>query len=215
MVAAVPNARADSGDGAATSDGGRRVESTGDGQSEVDSLFDGRCRQLQSDLAVLQVQLQGAKDRMARVQASAKEETAELRQKLEKQRAEVDRLTEELEEARVQSLRSQTQHSSDTKALEQMQEERDRAVKDKRASEEQNAELQRQIAVLRMQMEELRRRSDVTPDKQGPESPDAFALRDTVRSQKEEIERLTRANKEKEMMIQDMVVYIEEGILPK
>ena len=41
-------------------------------------------------MAVLQVQLQGAKDRVARVQASAKEETTELRQKLEKQREEVD-----------------------------------------------------------------------------------------------------------------------------
>ena len=152
-------------------------------------------------MAVLQVQLQGAKDRVARVQASAKEETTELRQKLEKQREEVDRLTEELEEARVQSLRSQTQQSSDTKALEQMQEERDRALKEKRVGEEQNAELQRQ--------------SDAAPRKEGAELQDAFALRDTVRSQKEEIERLTRANKEKEMMIQDMVVYIEEGLLPK
>lgn len=166
-------------------------------------------------MAVLQVQLQGAKDRVARVQASAKEETMELRQKLEKQREEVDRLTEELEEARVQSLRSQTQQSSDTKALEQMQEERDRALKEKRVGEEQNAELQRQITVLRMQVEELQRQSDAAPRKEGAELQDAFALGDTVRSQKEEIERLTRANKEKEMMIQDMVVYIEEGLLPK
>ena len=152
-------------------------------------------------MAVLQVQLQGAKDRVARVQASAKEETMEL--------------TEELEEARVQSLRSQTQQSSDTKALEQMQEERDRALKEKRVGEEQNAELQRQITVLRMQVEELQRQSDAAPRKEGAELQDAFALGDTVRSQKEEIERLTRANKEKEMMIQDMVVYIEEGLLPK
>ena len=115
----------------------------------------------------------------------------------------------------MQSLRSQTQWSSDTKALEQMQEERDRAVREKRAGEEQNAELQRQIAVMRMQMEELKRQNDVSPNNQGTESQDVYALRDTVRSQKEEIERLTRANKEKEMMIQDMVMYIEEGILPK
>ena len=173
--------------------------------------------QLENDVAVLNVRLQNSEDKCLRTQKIAQEEIDSWQKKVESARAETEQVRAELDELKLRKVMDRSRKDGSGEDIRTVREERDRAIREKRVEEERSLELQRQVNTLQIQLEEVQHQSEFVSQKGRMSSindygDDVLSLKETIRKQKEMIDRLTNSNQEKDAIIRDMVAYIEERV---
>lgn len=185
--------------------------------------------ELQTQLAELQLRLQTADAMNVRTKQVAEEEAAQLQhqidnlqrlieslqQQMKKERQETERLMGELQEAKLREVHLRLPSTANSDRLQGLQEERDKAVRERKEEAARTDELQRQLTAAKIQLEEtkrqnalLERRKNETFAMAGNE--EVRSLQSTVQKQQEEIQKLRRENMEKEEMMKEMMEYIQE-----
>ena len=171
-------------------------------------------RQLENDVAVLNMRLQSAEEKCQRTQKMAQEEIESWQKKVESARAETEQVRTELDEVKLRKVIDRSRKDGTGDNVNVLRDERDRAVREKRIEEERSLEFQRQVTALQIQLDELQHRNEYMGQKGRSSiseySDDVLSLKETVRKQKETIDLLTTATQEKDAIIRDMVAYIEE-----
>ena len=121
----------------------------------------------------------------------------------------------ELQEAKLREVHLRLPSTVNGDRLQGLQEERDKAVRERKEEAARTDELQRQLTAVKIQLEEtkrqnalLERRRNETPAMAGSE--EVQSLRSMVQKQQEEIQKLRRENSEKEEMMKEMMEYIQD-----
>ena len=177
----------------------------------------------------MQLRLQSANTMLTRTKQVAAEEANQLQhqidglrqqvdalqQQMKKERLETERLMEELQEAQLREVQLRSTSTTSTDQYKILQEERDRAMRDYREEMTRVDEVQRQLTATQIQLEEAKRQNAILARKMNKSimadgREDVHAMEEMIQRQKQEIQQLREENLEKEEMMKEMMMYIQE-----